>query len=133
MMIYLDYLWQNGPEAPFETLEEAQADRIAVIDFAAKSMRDKVVSGISAGEMASWPIKLAEANAGGGPMLTIEAQARGITVDALIARILGNAVGFSQLEATIAGNSGRHEDAIRAMTKIDEVVAYDMRDGWPEV
>lgn len=123
----------NGPDTEFQTLSEAQADRSAVIDLVASSLRDKATAGTSPAEMSSWPLKLAAANAGGGPMLQLEAQFRGITEAALIALVLDSAAQLSQLEAMIAGVSGRHRDAINALTTIEEVCGYDMRAGWPEL
>jgi hypothetical protein len=133
MLIYQDNQWFNGPDVEFATLAEAQANRIAVVDLAAASLRDRVTAGISAAEMSSWPLKLNEANAGGGPMLTLEAQYRGITEAALVTLVLEKAQQLSTLEAQIAGVSGMHRDTIDSMTTIEEVVAYDMRADWPEV
>jgi hypothetical protein len=88
MLIYLDNTWVNGPDIEFTTLAEAQASRVAVIAFVASSMRDKITAGTSAAEMSSWPLKLTEANNGGGPMLTLEASYRGISEASLIALVL---------------------------------------------
>ena len=133
MIDYQDNQFVNGPDIEFATLAEAQADRSAVVDAAAASLRDQVTAGTSPAEMSSWPIKLNEANAGGGPMLTLEAGYRGITEAALIVLVLEKAQQLSTLEAQIAGVSGMHRDAIDALTTIEEVVAYDMRGDWPVV
>jgi hypothetical protein len=133
MLIYQDNQFWNGPDIEFATLAEAQADRSAVVDAAAASLRDQVTAGTSPAEMSSWPIKLNEANAGGGPMLTLEAGYRGITEAALVTLVLDKAQQLSTLEAQIAGVSGMHRDAIDALTTIEEVVAYDMRGDWPVV
>ena len=133
MIDYQDNQFVDGPDIEFATLAEAQADRSAVVDAAAASLRDQVTAGTSPAEMSSWPIKLNEANAGGGPMLTLEAGYRGITEAALIVLVLEKAQQLSTLEAQIAGVSGMHRDAIDALTTIEEVVAYDMRGDWPVV
>lgn len=133
MLIYENNQFWNGPDIEIATLAEAQANRVAVVDLAAASLRDRVTAGISAAEMSSWPLKLTEAQAGGGPMLTLEAGYRGISEAALIVLVLDKAQQLSTLEAQIAGVSGMHNDTIRAMTTIEDVVAYDMRANWPEV
>lgn len=132
----IDYQYNqfvNGPDIEFATLAEAQANRVAVVDLVAASLRDRITAGISAAEMASWPLKLTEANAGGGPMLTLEAGYRGISEADLIVKVLDKAQQLSTLEAQIAGVAGMHNDAIDAMTSIEDVVDYDMRADWPEV
>ena len=133
MIDYQDNQFVNSPDIEFATLAEAQADRSAVVDLVAASLRDQITAGTSAAEMSSWPLKLNEANSGGGPMLTLEAQYRGITEAALIVLVLDKAQQLSTLEAQIAGVSGMHRDTIDAMTTIADVVAYDMRSDWPVV
>jgi hypothetical protein len=133
MLIYQDNQFWNGPDIEFSTLAEAQANRTAVVDAAAASLRDQITAGTSPAEMSSWSIKLDEATAGGGPMLTLEAGYRGITEAALVTLVLEKAQQLSTLEAQIAGVAGMHNDIITAMTAIDEVANYDMRADWPEV
>ncbi|CAB4126121.1 hypothetical protein UFOVP73_46 [uncultured Caudovirales phage] len=133
MITYQDNQFCNGPDTIFETLAEAKADRAAVVDLVASSLRNQATAGTSPAEMSSWPLKLAAAQAGGGPMLALEAQCRGITEADLIALVLDSAAQLSQLEAVIAGVSGKHRDAIAALDTIDDVCAYDMRNGWPEL
>lgn len=133
MIDYQDNQFVNGPDVEFSTLAEAQANRTAVVDKAAASLRDRVTLGISSAEMSSWPLKLNEAQAGGGPMLTLEAGYRGISEATLVTLVLDKAQQLSMLEAQIAGVSGMHNDAIDALTTIEEVCAYDMRSDWPEV
>lgn len=119
-------------------LSAAQDEVIGMIDAHAKLLRDQVVVNTSPAEMASWPIKQAEARAhqisgldADAPMLSIEAQARGVMVATLVSKVLGKAAQLSQLEAEIAGAAGRHGDAIKALTTFDAVLAYDWRTGWP--
>lgn len=122
------------------TLDDAKAYRAAQVSAHAKTMRDKVIMMISAGEMASWPIKLAEAakyaqtgQSSDAPMLASEAQARGIELAALVQKVGGNATTFASLESAIAGVDGKHRDAIKALATFDEVSAYDYLTGWPGV
>lgn len=122
------------------TLDDAKAYRAEQISAHAKTLRDKVISAISAGEMASWPIKLAEARAFAQgataeqcPMLSGEAASRGVTLAELVAKVAGNATTFAGLESMIAGVDGKHRDAIKACSSFDEVAAYDYLNGWPEV
>ncbi len=133
MIDYQDNQFVNGFDVAFATLAEAQANRIAVVDKAAASLRDRVTAGLSAAEMSSWPLKLNEAQAGGGPMLTLEAGYRGISEADLIVKVLDKATQLSTLEAQIAGVAGMHNDTIDALTTIEEVCSYDMRSDWPEV
>jgi len=121
------------------TLEQAKAAKCAEVLAHAKALRDKVVAQVSSGEMASWPIKRAEAAAYGAdptaacPMLMAEATTRGITLAALIAKVNGNAATFAGKEAAIGGNDGKHRDAINALTDFASVGAYDFSGGWPAV
>lgn len=120
------------------TLDQAKAAKQAEILAHAKTLRDKVVSTISAGEMASWPIKLAEARAFAAgstdtPMLAAEAAIRGLSVADLVTKVDGNATGFAALEAHIGGVDGMHRDAVKALTSFEAVAAYDYLTGWPAV
>lgn len=125
---------------PADALASIRAEVTASITAHAKALRDRVVGSYSAGELASWPIKLAEAakyaqtgQAGDAPMLAAEAQARGITMAELVGKVGGNAATFAALEAAIAGIDGKHRDAIKALATVAQVAAYDWRTGWPEV
>lgn len=120
-------------------LAAAIAERCAEVEAIACSHREAAVVGVSPAEMASWPIKRAEAlawqaapGAAAMPMLTAEAVARQVNVEVIAGRVLANAAALADLEATIAGVSGRHRDALRAMTSFGEVAAYDIQIGWPE-
>lgn len=122
------------------TLDHAKSAKCIEVSAVAKTLRDKAISTISAGEMASWSIKLSEAakfSASGDvaqcPMLSAEALSRGITVAALAAKVGGNATMFSALEAQIGGNDGRHRDAIKLLTTFDDIARYDFSSGWPAV
>lgn len=117
------------------TLADAQTHRCAEVADHAKLLRDKAIKAVSAGEMASWAIKLAEANAypAACPMLEAEAAARGIALDVMVAKVRSNAAGFSSLEAAIAGRCGFHRDAIKRCASFEDVAAYDFGTGWPVI
>jgi hypothetical protein len=122
------------------SLSQVANDICTEIDTYAKTLRDRVISNISPGEMASWPIKLAEAakyaQSGSdtdAPMLALEASARGVTIAELCLKVTGNAGSLASVEAAIAGTSGKHRDAVRACTTWDAIAAYDWRTGWPAV
>lgn len=142
----VDGVWTSSDDAAVQAIidgysvADAIAHRQAECLAMAKSLRDKAVSGISAGEMAGWPIKLAEARAFAAdpanaqtPMLSAEAASRGITVAELVAKVGGNSTRFAALEAAIGGADGRHRDAIAKLTTFDDVAAYDLTVGWPVV
>lgn len=133
MIIYQDNQFWNGLEVEFATLDEAKANRIAVVDIVAMSLRDQVTVNTSPAEMSSWPLKLKEAQAGGGPMLSLEASYRGVSEADLITKVLTKANTLATLEAHISGVAGKHTDAINALTDIETVRVYDMRADWPEV
>lgn len=122
------------------TLEHVKAAKSLEVSLHAKSLRDKVVSTISAGEMASWPIKMAEAakfaatlDPATAPMLSAEAAKRGITLQDLVIKVGGNGANFGGLETQIGGNDGRHRDAIKLLTTFEDVLNYDFSSGWPAV
>jgi hypothetical protein len=108
------------------------------VDALATAKRNAVIAGYSPGEMASWPIKRAEAmafqasgNAGDAPNLGSEASARGVALSVLVGKVLADAARFAGVEAAIAGASGRHRDAVRALSTHDQVMGYDFTNGWP--
>ena len=122
------------------TLAQAVAHRQAECLAIAKRLRDRAVAGISAGEMAGWPIKLAEARAYAAdpanaqtPMLAAEAAARGVTVADLVGKVGCNSARFAALEAAIGGADGRHRDALSKLSSFEAVADYDLTAGWPEV
>jgi hypothetical protein len=87
--------------------------------------------------MAAWTAKKAEADAfqasqsATTPILTAEAQARGVTRAVLATKIINNYNAFTSLEAQIAGVAGKHKDAIQALALSTDVMAYDHTVGWP--
>lgn len=121
------------------TLVQARAKKCVEITAFAKSIRDRVVASVSAGEMASWSIKATEAArfnvdpTSPCPMLSLEAQARGITLADLVGKVNGNTQRFSQAEAIIGGNDGRHRDAVMSLGDFGAIANYDYSTGWPAV
>lgn len=122
------------------TLDQAKAEKSLRVALHAKMLRDRVIADYSPAEMSSWPIKLSEAakyaeshNAADAPLLSAEAAVRGITLDAMMGKVGGNAQTFSALEAQIAGIDGKHRDAIGALMTFEAVAAYDYGAGWPVV
>lgn len=108
------------------------------VEALATAKRNAVVAPYSPGEMASWPIKRAEAlayqttsNLADAPNLSVEANARGMALPALVGKVLQDAARFAGIEAAIAGVSGRHRDAIKALTTHEQVRAYDYTTDWP--
>lgn len=139
-------VWMSSDDAAVQVLIDAYtlADAAAYvgtqIDAHAKWLRDKVVKAASPGEMASWSIKRAEAeaftvsaNESDAPMLLAEATARGCTLQAIVTRVLANASALGSLEANISGTGGKHKDAIKALPSFDAIAAYDWSTGWPAV
>lgn len=126
------------PAPPPPTLEFAIAEKLAEIEAYAYAQRAQVTLPASPQEMASWSLKLSEARAwstsqndSDAPMLVLEGAARGTGTGDIVQRVLDNAQAYQQAEGAIAGTCGRHKDALRALTCVDEVLAYDVSSGWP--
>jgi hypothetical protein len=119
-------------------LDDAKDWMCARVARHARDLRQQVIADYSAGEMASWPIKVAQAAkyrssgmSADAPMLLTEAIKRGISVLALVQKVEQNAAAFSDLEAQFAGVDGMHRDAIRAKTTFAAVCGYNYLTGWP--
>jgi len=126
------------PPASAPTCAELIARRCSESDALAAGKRDAIVAGTSPAEMASWPIKLAEAvkftassNPADAPNLSAEATARGVTLASLAAMVQTNGATLAALEAQIAGANGKHKDALGAMTDSSAVLSYDIATGYP--
>lgn len=120
------------------------------IDAYAAERRNAAVEALqphaSVPEMISWPIKAAQAakwlesgDDADAPLIVAEAQARQASVESVAQRVAGNAGALQQMEAQIAGNSGRHKDIIRAIANqatvtaadVQTIASYPFADGWP--
>lgn len=123
-----------------DDLATSKTKRKAEIDAYAAGLRNAVVRGRSAGEMASWAIKIAEARAyqtsndpAQAPTLASIATVRGITTASLAQKVLDQATPFLQAEAYIDGIRGKHCDAVDAMLTVAEIITYDWLTGWPAI
>ena len=118
------------------TLAQAKVEKKREVSAKAREKYDLVTAGISAAEMAGWPILLSEAltyRASGavGAAIQSEAFIRGVAVADLVAKIEGNAAAFQQARAAIAGTDGKKRDEIDALTTFEAVAAYSIDEGWP--
>ena len=121
-----------------QVFEYVRGRLVNAADGLAKAKRDSVVSHISPAEMASWPIKRAEALAyqvsgivSDALNLSLEAQARGVTLDALASKVLVKATQLAALEAAIAGRCGAIQDTAAAATTLADIEGIDPTVGWP--
>lgn len=118
------------------TLAQAKAEKKREVSAMAREKYDIVTAGVSAAEMAGWPILLSEALAylasdTVGPAIQAEATIRGITVAELVTKIESSAAAFQAVRAAIAGMDGRKRDDIDALETFEAVAAYDIAGGWP--
>ena len=137
-----DGVWVSSDDAAVQavidgyTLAQAKAEKKREVSAKAREKYDLVTAGISAAEMAGWPILLSEAltyRASGtvGAAIQSEATIRGIAVETLVVKIEGNAAAFQAARAAIAGTDGRKRDEIAALTTFAEISAYNIDAGWP--
>jgi hypothetical protein len=121
------------------SLDQAKAEKCNAVIEKARGYFERATATVAPAEMAGWPILRAEAMAYNAdstascPAMTTEAQMRGCTVRELAAKVSGNTQRFDALRAAIAGNSGKHRDAVMALLTFAEVAAYDISSGWPAV
>ena len=118
------------------TLAQSKAEKKREVSAKAREKYDLVTAGISAAEMAGWPILLSEAltyRASGtvGAAIQAEATIRGISVADLVTKIESNAAAFQQARAVIAGTDGHKRDEIDALENFGAVAAYNIDEGWP--
>ena len=123
MLIYTDDVYNGGE--PDGDVEQVRSVIKGYIDRYAADKRIRI-AGVPSPEYAAWDRKLAESQAGGGPMLALEADTRGVTLEALIAKITTNAKAFQEEEARIAGTAGKMKDALNGLTR-EELVEFDWR------
>jgi hypothetical protein len=118
------------------TLAQAKAEKKHEVSAMAREKYNLVTAGISAAEMAGWPILLSEALAyrtSGvvGAAIQTEAFIRGIEVGDLVSKIESNAAQFQATRAAIAGTDGRKRDEIDALETFEAVASYSVDGGWP--
>lgn len=123
-----------------DDLPTAKLRRQDEINLFASGLRNIVIRGRSAGEMASWTIKLSECraylsteDAAQAPTLAATAGIRGISLDALVAKVMAQSTPFLMAEAVIDGTRGKHCDAIEACEDVQSILAYDWHTGWPAI
>lgn len=123
-----------------DDLQTSKLKRQEEINAYSAGLRNRAIRGRSAGEMASWAIKLAEARAYTStsdplqaPTLSAIATIRGITLADLAGRVLAQSTPFLQAEAAIDGIRGKHCDAVEAMTTVADIITYDWHAGWPVI
>lgn len=125
------------PAPPALSIEYVRAEKVAGVENLAGQIRRRVVGRATPAEMASWTMKvqqaqayLASSNPADAPLLGPEATARGSTVDAIVARVMNNALAYERAESIIAGVAGRHKDTIRGLATVEELLSYDIEAGW---
>jgi hypothetical protein len=130
--------WCNRTNPDIVGLTEAKALLQEMIEAHGAKLREKITFPTSPVEMASWPIKFAEAakysatkDPADAPILSIEASTRGVSLDLLAQRVFNNSQQLTVIEAMIAGIVGRHKDAVGQLSDIDTVLSYDWSIGWP--
>lgn len=141
----VDNVWVASNEAAVQalidgyTLDQAKQACCAEVIALATAKFNRAIESYSKGELARWPALQSEADAYSAdpaasvPRLTSEAQYRGVTVEALVAKVKANATKFNSLGDQIAGISGKHRDAIMALGDFAAVLSYDYSTGWPAV
>lgn len=90
-----------------------------------------------AGEVASWPAQVKEAEAlqadaqAGAPLLAAIAAARGIPLPELASRVLAKSAAYAAASGAIIGRRQALEDAVGAAQTADDLAAIDITAGWP--
>lgn len=125
MLVFVETDVYNGGDAEGD-IDQIKAEIKGHIDAFAAYKRIKL-AGKPSPEYAAWPIKLAEAKNGGGPLLQMEADARGVPMAAIVSRVISSSEAYQVAEAQIAGLAGKHKDAVNALQTRDELLAYDWR------
>lgn len=142
---YQRYIGETGempdpmPPPPAPSIEVVRAEKIALLENLAGDFRRRVTGRAMPSEMATWATKaqFARAYLAGAPfpppLIEQEALARGVPATAVATRIRDKADNFERLEAQLAGAAGKHKDALRALTSVDAILAYDITAGWPAI
>lgn len=142
-LVQVDGVWVSSDDTAVQaiidgyTLDQAKSAKCAEVVSKATDIFNRAIAGYSPGELAGWPILRAEAVAYNAdstaavPAITCEAGIRGMSVADLVSKVTTNATRYDQLRAQIAGNSGKHRDAITSLSDFAAVVAYDYSTGWP--
>ncbi|MDD2853810.1 MAG: hypothetical protein PHY09_18135 [Desulfuromonadaceae bacterium] len=125
------------PEIIAQTIAVVKAAKTRECDLLAKAKRDGVTALNAAGEMASWPIKRAEAMAflvsglpTDAPNLAVEAEGK-IALSDLVDKVMLKANQLSFLEAKVANANRHHNNSIAILATAADARAYDVTVGWP--
>lgn len=122
-------------------LGEAKAVAVAAIEGIANHRRDIAMLEYSPAQREGRSVKRGEAlayqissRADDAPHLQREAQARGMMLNELVDRVLGNVAAQLALESGIAATCGKKRDAILACTTVLQVkvLCDEIDEGWPE-
>lgn len=134
----LPYVPEIVPDPP---LADVQEEVIDLIDDWGQRLRARAARGIGPQEAVLIMEKVRQAkaaqasgNPADAPLLVREANRRGISLATLVTKILNKASVWADFEADVAGASGAHADAVRALTTVAAVRAYDWQATlWPSL
>lgn len=117
------------------SLEQVKAQKLAEINQEADRRLNDLVAAYPAAERSTWPEKIREAESFAGQgspgvYLPVEAEARGVSVGSLAAKVLEKSHEYHLASAKITGTRGRHTDQVQALGTIEEVQQYDHLAGW---
>jgi hypothetical protein len=115
-------------DPPARTLEQAKTEKLRVVNSECDSIMQSVVNTYPESEILTFNQQVTEAEkylASGDtvdcPLLTRLAEARGIELADLVARVMTKHDAFSSISGSIIGQRQAYEDRIDACTSIEEV------------
>jgi hypothetical protein len=114
---------------PGLVLARVKTEKLAEITEKADAALGDMTATFSGHEKLSWPKQEAEALAydadpqAATPLLAAIATARGITVDALVAKVLANVAAYEVASGTILGMQQDYEDQVAAAETVQDVQA----------
>lgn len=111
---YEAWLAEGNMPMPAETVAPTEASVLLWLHQECDRRLAAVKAGYPDSEVLSWDKQEAEARAGGGPLVSALAAARGLDEQELIRRILAKAEAFAVLSGTIIGQRQALEDQVRA-------------------
>lgn len=105
----------EGHLNPAESLEEFSTRQRAEIDAASVAALDQVRSDYPDYEQLSWERQEREARDGGGPLIQAIADARGLSLEELISRIIAKADAYQAAAGVVIGRRQALRDQIDAI------------------
>lgn len=111
---YEEWLAEGNTPAPPDLALPAEVSVLARLRQECDRRLAALKAGYPESEVLSWDKQEAEARAGGGPLVSALAAARGLDEQELIRRILAKAEVFAVLSGTIIGQRQALEDQVRA-------------------